>query len=104
MHLKEFVNIHGLHPKMQIANCRAAVVWFRHDQELVITSGLEGTHSEKSLHYRGRACDYRTSYFSREKALVVAEELRQVLGPDYDVVVENTHIHCEYDPSNPKII
>lgn len=105
MILKDGVNLYGLHPMMQVANAIAAVIWDQHGQELVVTSGLDSSHSRASLHYKGRACDYRTHYFkSPEESRLVAKKLSVALGHNYDVVFEGDHIHCEFDPEDPKII
>ena len=74
-------------------------------RDLVVTSVSDGKHKKNSLHYKGLAFDIRTwttqtsglqmSLFQKnslQKAIMV------VLGDDWDVVVESTHIHCEYDP------
>ncbi len=63
-------------------------------EELVITSTYEGTHSAGSLHYRHEAIDIRRT----NKPDTVVREIRRELGHDYDVVLENDHIHIEYDP------
>ena len=94
----------GLHPKMQIANAKAAVIWKNHTEELVITAAVEPGHSDGSLHRLGRACDYRTRYFTNVVKVVVARELKDELGDEYDVAVESDHIHCEYDIDDPKKI
>jgi len=67
----------------------------------VITSGFEGNHMEGSLHYNGDAVDLRlpVKYYSiadDHQKLVLA--LQNHLGDGFDVVLEKTHIHIEYDP------
>lgn len=62
--------------------------------ELVITSTFEGTHSAGSLHYANLAIDIRRP--NRPDA--VRSEIKVTLGNDYDIVLENSHIHIEYDP------
>ena len=87
----------------------ANIVWTRHGQELVVTSGLDGTHSAGSYHYYGFALDLRTRYFiTIEEVNEVAEDLRQeirrqawakfgVHGADaYVVIVEKDHMHVHY--------
>lgn len=61
----------------------------------VITSTFEGNHSVGSLHYANRAIDVR---LPDEKTGAIVKLLRGSLGPDYDVVIEQSHIHIEYDP------
>jgi len=79
-------------------------LWKRHGNEAVITAGTEAfdgndlIHSTGSLHPFGRALDFRTYYFSREIINKIEKELIKALGPDYDIVVHEDHIHIEYDP------
>ena len=71
-------------------------IWEEHGEELVVTGGLEGTHSAGSLHYYGRALDLRTRYFSDQTKREVTRKLREFLGEDYDVVLESSHCHIEW--------
>lgn len=65
--------------------------------EAVGTSTWEGTHSPGSLHYQHKAIDIR-----RPQQLTLAQRvvttLKQRLGVGYDIVLEDDHIHIEYDP------
>lgn len=70
--------------------------------EAIITSGADGKHSARSKHYPENnlsgmveALDFRTWGIDPESA---ALRIRNRLGRDYDVVVEATHLHVEYDP------
>jgi hypothetical protein len=73
-----------------------------------ITSLCDGTHGENSKHYTGYAIDVRirdisTLYPTDRKYLSnevtgFANRIQRRLGSDYDVVLEKTHIHIEYDP------
>ena len=73
--------------------------------DLVITSVLDGSHMYASKHYSGEAFDVRT-WTSRTSGVqipmndkrVITYQLKQLLGSDFDVVCEDTHLHCEYDP------
>jgi len=78
-------------------------IFKKRGQEAVITSGADGKHSRASKHYAKNnfsgmveALDFRTWHVKAEE---VAQEARDKLGPDYDVVVEATHLHIEYDPA-----
>lgn len=64
-------------------------------KELVITSTYEGSHCEGSLHYANLAIDIRCC----EHCSKLAQTLRQVLGVDYDIIIEMHHLHIEYDPA-----
>lgn len=98
MKIKDGVLTDGLRGVIWYALGVANMVWARHGQELVLTSGTEGKHSVGSLHYYGLAADLRTNYFGDEQVMAVAADLRAALGGDYDVVVEELHVHIEYDP------
>ncbi len=98
MKVKDGVILAGLDIRMRPALMFADAIWKEYDQELVVTSALDGVHSSSSLHYYGLALDFRTHYFSPEEALAVSVDLRECLGDLYDVVLHSTHIHVEYDP------
>ena len=77
----------------------AVDVFQRHGLDAIITSGTDGTHRAGSLHYAGKAFDFRR--WEADAAGVTAalvDELKTALGPDYDVILESTHIHVEHDP------
>jgi len=69
--------------------------------ELEVTCGPEGRHRRASLHYSGQAVDLRSRSMEEDQALAFVRSLRMRLGGDYDVVVEETHIHVEYQPKGP---
>lgn len=98
MKINKGVNIQGIDFKLRPALMYAEDIWKSHGQELVITAGMEGEHSASSLHYYGLALDLRTNYFSLDTARIVCLELANKLGRNFDVVLEKSHIHVEYDP------
>lgn len=108
MRIKSGASIQGLDIRMRPVLIAADAVWKHHGQELVVTAGLDGEHSAGSLHYYGRAVDFRTNYFDPNVVPQVVDDLREELKrvlawskqphTDYDVVLEKTHIHVEYDP------
>lgn len=63
-------------------------------EEMVITSTYEGNHSASSLHYANLAVDVRRP----NKPESTIREIKRLLGPDYDTILYNSHIHIEYDP------
>lgn len=71
---------------------------------VTITSGLDGTHSARSLHYALRALDLRTKNFpSNDAKRGFLKLLQDHFGQDYDILLErlngpNEHIHLEFDP------
>lgn len=71
----------------------------------VITSGNDSTHSTRSLHYADRALDLRGNNITVAQGRAFQDEVRGILGAQYDVVFEtfpgnasNNHLHVEYDP------
>ena len=87
-------------------------------ETVMITSGCDSQHGKVSLHYVGRAYDFRigpsptgvprlgtvVAKDSTERNIVAglwAHQMAQVLGVRYDVVLETDHIHAEYDPKAP---
>jgi hypothetical protein len=94
MLLKPGVRVYGIRPEMVLALVAADRIWQRHGSELVVTSVMDGTHSRGSLHYAGCAVDLRTWHL--DDIAAAAQELREALGEDFDVVVEASHVHLEY--------
>lgn len=66
--------------------------------EAWITSGTDGQHRHDSLHYVGLAVDLRIRGLQMSRIVELAEALKRALGKDFDVVIEATHIHVEFDP------
>lgn len=70
----------------------------------LITSGTDGDHSAESLHYVGLAVDLRTRDLTAVQLAKLVVALRKRLNGNatvnrpYQIVVEPTHIHIEYDP------
>ena len=98
MKIKRSVEIYGLHEKMQKVLNTVEEIWDDYGQEAVITAGRDGTHKKNSLHYSGKALDFRIRYFADELHEEIAERLSEELGDAFDVVLHSTHIHVEYDP------
>jgi len=66
---------------------------------IVVTSGTDGKHSLTSLHYSGNAADIRTNTLpATASPATAAKMIKERLNVDFDVVVEPTHIHIEYQP------
>jgi uncharacterized protein YcbK (DUF882 family) len=95
--LKLGVSLKKLQSQMAAAIPMVAAVYAKYKYDTVITSGDDGKHSMNSLHYVGRALDFRIRHVKSDDIGPIAAELRQAL-PGYDVVRETTHIHIEYDP------
>lgn len=98
MKFKEGVNPFGIKTELLTALVIADGLWAKHGQALVVTSLNDSVHSKTSLHFSGCAADLRI--WGLTNIDTVASALREALGnnPDFDVVVEATHIHLEYQP------
>ena len=95
--LKRGVTLYGLQPQIVLAVAIAEGIWKEDsEQTLVITSVSDGQHSPRSLHYAGAAVDLRRRDVSL--APEKAQRLSARLGPDFDVILEATHFHIEYQP------
>ena len=105
INFKYDVRSDGIEPEGAYIVIVAHRVWQRYlRKDLTVTSITDGKHSVNSLHYQGRAIDLRVKDdetglpFDGRHQLIAVRELRRHLGKDYDVVLEPTHIHVEYDP------
>lgn len=98
MKFKEGIKINGVKPELTLALIIADKVWSNYHQDLVVTELTGGKHGTASLHYVGLAVDLRTHYFTNTEKELVAKDLKEALGENYDVVVEKTHIHIEFQP------
>lgn len=100
--IKAGVDLRGLAPQMTLAYAIAQhVYWEQAGVPCVITSAFDGKHGPNSLHYKGKALDLRINNLRPEQVHPVFVALKAALGPGgYDVVLEQDHIHCEYDPKD----
>lgn len=95
MLLKPGVDISRLRRMTRRGLSVSYAVYAADKQEIVITSTFEGQHSPGSLHYANQAFDVRLPTGNRDTMM---ENLKKALGSAFDVVLERTHIHIEYDP------
>ena len=97
MKVKTGASIAGLQRCMTPVLIVADGIWHSLKQELVVTSGLDGTHSVKSLHYCGKAVDLCTRYFNDTQKAHAVKLLKEQLGFAYTVLSEPTHIHVQFN-------
>lgn len=97
LYFKEGVNLTGLQPEALFGVDRCLDVFHARGLPLTITSARDGRHGKHSHHFKGLAWDIRIWEIEDEVAQV-CNELREALGPDYQVIQEPDHIHVEYDP------
>lgn len=96
--IKSGVKLSGLQPQTVLAIMYAIVVCDRHATDFTITSVNDGRHGRGSLHGKGYAFDMRTRDMDDGVAEGVYVELKKCLSEEFDVVLENDHIHIEWDP------
>lgn len=103
--LKDGVIINGAHfyPEMvRITNIARSTAPKTTDGAVWITSGADKAKGRvpNSKHYENHAFDFRISNVVGGHAVARswAAKMALALGPDYDVVLEADHIHCEFDP------
>lgn len=73
-------------------------VYHKYGHECVVTSCMEGSHSRNSLHYAGLALDFRIRHLPPGVPEAIAADVRDSLTDEFDVVLERTHLHVEYQP------
>lgn len=95
---KPGVKVGGISPEMSLAFSVVASVFQSYGLSCIVTSGLDGKHSTNSLHYSGRALDFRTRHVSPGVLFQLVHNVKEALGPEFDVVNESTHLHVEFDP------
>ena len=102
---KNSVRFDDLHAAMVFAAMRIDAIYanFGVDQ-CWITSANDSAHAAKSKHYDGRALDFRTKNVSGNVVGTLTNAIREALGPQYTVILEdlsrpNEHIHVQYNGS-----
>lgn len=97
--IKHGVRLEHLTPQAAIAVSVTASILAHFNYDFTLTSVSDGTHMKGSLHYAGRAFDFRTKNILDSQLPEVFAALREALGPEFDVVPERDHCHVEWDPS-----
>ena len=95
--IKRGVDLRGLQPQMALAYTIACQIWHG---KCTITSGSDGVHGPNSLHYKGKALDLRTRDLPPAVVMDIHTDLKTALGEQFDVVIEEDHIHVEFDPKD----
>ena len=99
MDLKPGVKIGGISPELVLAIVVVSEIFRQNNASpFMVTSVTDGKHSEKSLHYRGLAIDVRTRHLTDWKQREIVSMVKIALGLDFDVVLEDDHLHIEFDP------
>jgi len=94
---KSGVKMDLLQPQMVLGLLVIHTVFERFKYVCVITSLNDGHHRPDSLHYSGLAVDLRIRHIPQASLSDLVASLCAALGDNFDVVLEKTHIHVEYD-------
>ena len=102
MRLKAGVKLTDLAPQVVLAAFIVERIYDSYRCDCVVTSGNDSKHGANSLHYKGRALDFRTKNYTGDKQ-ALRDEIKEALGEEFDVLLEdpdgeNQHIHVEYQP------
>lgn len=94
---KDGVSLVGMQPEAIFGIDQCLTAYHEIDLTMTLTSCRDGQHGQHSHHFKGLAWDMRVwdltgriDWFCRK--------LTERLGPDYQVINEENHIHAEYDP------
>lgn len=96
--LKEGVSLVGMRPEMLVGLQVIHSIYEQMGADCVVTSALDGKHSRTSLHYVGQALDFRTRDLIESDKAYLLGTAKSSLGPEFDVVLEKTHLHVEFQP------
>tara|TARA_B100000949_G_C14255921_1_gene440445 strand:+ start:648 stop:995 length:348 start_codon:yes stop_codon:yes gene_type:complete len=110
VYVKKGADIRFLRQELTDRLHQIATVFIYHSPagfRFVVTSGNDSKHSVGSLHYINCAVDARIKYWPNGVEVYLTDneqgqiktDLDKVLGPDWDIVIESTHIHIEWDPT-----
>jgi len=95
MLLKAGVDISRLERNTRRSLNKVAFVFIEAGELFIITSTYEGNHSAGSLHYNDQAYDVRLPVNGKVR---IFARIKEVLGPDFDVIMYELIYHIEYDP------
>ena len=102
--VKEGVIFKALKPQIYIILPALDAIFDKVNRNCVITSAADGTHKQGSFHYKDLALDLRSHDLPNEQVkLEVLQALKDALGENYDMILENLgnpseHFHIEFDP------
>jgi hypothetical protein len=102
LEVKTGVTLLGIVPQMVLVVIAVERAFDELGHACVITAGNDGSHSEASEHYAGRALDFRTRDVDAVMAQAIATRVQQALGRDFGVLLEADHLHVHYRPQRPE--
>ncbi len=92
------VRLEGISPEMVLGAIIVAGVFDYFEQDAYITSCSDGRHKTGSRHHCGKALDFRTRIFDKAELPSLVSHVESMLGPEFDVVLEEYHLHVEHHP------
>lgn len=101
MLLKNGVKVKGIKPELVMGILLTESLWkltLRTNDPIVITSITDGKHSVNSLHYKGLGFDVRTKFLTSSQKSIFFDALKKNMDLEFDIVMEDSHIHIEFDP------
>ena len=98
MELLGEVSLRGIRPETVIGMIIVSEAYKKYDARCQFTSITDGQHSVASLHYVGFAFDCRTISIDPDKVQKIVLECKRALNSEWDVVLEDDHLHVEYQP------
>lgn len=99
--IKHGVRIHGIRPEVVLAAFIVEGTMREAGYATTITSCVDGSHSNASLHYTGSALDIRTRDIPADKLELLRTSIADRLGMDFDFILEADHFHLEWQPKKP---
>ena len=96
---KKGVKLTDLKSQIVFALINLNEIWALYfERDLWVTSVDDSVHGKGSLHPDGFALDIRTRDLSDLDKDLAVRKIKEILGEEFDVVLESDHIHIEYDP------
>ena len=102
MRIKPGASVKGIQPEMAVALIVIDSAYSQIGVEAVLTSGTDGAHGVHSLHPDGKAVDIRTNNVHAAALPDLVCNVKGMLGPEFDAVLESDHLHVEFDPKKPQ--
>lgn len=94
MQTKPGVRLFGMRPELLYGLIIADQVYREYDETMVVTSVTDGSHMPGSFHHVGLAGDLR---LPNNLEVAIVRGIKERLGTEWDIVLEETCIHMEYD-------
>lgn len=98
---KKGVSLKGMQPEALIGIDGCLDMFHEADLAMTLTSCRDGVHGKYSHHFKGLAWDIRV-WDLTGRIDWMCKKIQNHIGPDYQIINEENHIHAEYDPAGPE--